>query len=118
MSAIKSTYELDKARDAYVVRDADGRELTEFFEDEWEAQQFCANGMTRRIFKIVQRRRYVLVAEDLGCGDFTARWFFDKTNQRWYLAESWQRPNVKRPLCDRNADRIAGIILRSKIVRG
>ena len=70
-----------------------------------------------RTFKIVQRHRYVLVGEDLGGGSFTARWFFDKVDQCWYPAESWKRPKRDR-ISDEKANEIAGIILRSRIVRG
>jgi len=78
-----------------------------------------------RTFKIIQRRRYVLVAEASWWvaderrveGDFTARWFFDKAEQRWYMAESWQRPNKRYPIPNDKANDIAGIILRSHLVR-
>ena len=41
------------------------------------------------------------MAEWLGSredGQRTARWFRDEQSGRWYVAESWMRPNLRYPL--------------------
>lgn len=61
----------------------------------------------QREFDVIRRRRWVLVAEWLGSrenGQRTARWMQDTQTGLWYMAESWKRPNLGRPL---NAEQTA-----------
>lgn len=62
---------------------------------------------------LITRRRYDLVAEWLGSredGQRTARWFHDKQTGAWYVAESWKRPNLNRPLNAEQTSYVEGLI--------
>lgn len=71
-----------------------------------ELSKALADEARGKRLELIPRRRYVLVAERLSpaIGDRTARWFYDKQTGTWYLAESWKRPNLGRPL---NAEQVA-----------
>jgi hypothetical protein len=56
---------------------------------------------------VIPGRKYLKVAEWLGSrddGQRTVRWFKDTQTGTWYVAESWRRPNLRRPL---NAEQTA-----------
>jgi hypothetical protein len=51
---------------------------------------------------VILGRKWVKVAEwwigGREDGQCSARWFQDTESGRWFVAESWKRPNLRRPL--------------------
>jgi hypothetical protein len=66
-----------------------------------------------RDFDVLPRRRWTLVAEWLGSredGQRTARWFRDNSTGRWYVAESWKRPNLRHPLTSEQTAHVESVL--------